>query len=291
VRLLLPLVFLLLPALAQVRAAATTPLLADLVRAVGGERVRVESLVPLGADPHGFEPLPSSVRLLSQAQVLFANGLGLEPYLNRLLPLLPKGARVVRLAEGQPGLICGLLGLREKGVHLHGDCDPHLWLDPTYAVRYGERIAETLEALDPRGGGYYRERLKAFREAALAEDARLEACLSGKGLRLAATHLSLLYFARRYGLEIVGTLMDSHGQETGPRTWVLLTERAREGGLDFVVAEPQFPREKAQALARELGVPLLVLYTDALDRRVPTYLDLLRYDREVVCEAVKGVKR
>ncbi|AFV77365.1 ABC-type metal ion transport system, periplasmic component/surface adhesin (plasmid) [Thermus oshimai JL-2] len=282
--------FLLLPALAQVRAVATTPVLADLVAQVGGERVRVVSLVPPGSDPHTYEPRPSAALALEGAQVLFANGLGLEAYLPRLEALLPKGARVVRLAEGQPNLICGLLGLREKGVHLHGDCDPHLWLDPAYALRYAERIAGVLGELDPGGGAFYQSRLSVFREEVLKEDRALEACLKGKGLRVATNHLSLLYFARRYGVEIVGTLMDAHARETGPRTRLALLKEA-ERGLDLFLSEPQFPRARAGALAKELGVPLVVVYTDALDDRVPTYLDLLRHNRKTLCEAVQKIGR
>ncbi|WP_337845127.1 metal ABC transporter substrate-binding protein [Thermus sp.] len=285
------LALLLAPALAQVRTAATLSLLADLVAQVGGGRVRVVSLVPPGADPHTYEPRPSAALALETAQALFANGLGLEPYLPRLEALLPKGARVVRLAEGQPDLICGLLGLREKGVHLHGDCDPHLWLDPAYALGYAERIAQVLGELDPKGVPLYRGRLAALRERVLEEDRALSACLKGKGLRVAATHLSLLYFARRYGVEVVSTLMDAHAQEAGPRSRLALLKEAEAGRLDLFLAEPQFPRVQAEALARELGVPLAVVYTDALDGRVPTYLDLLRHNREALCEAVKGLRR
>jgi zinc transport system substrate-binding protein len=98
---------LLVPALAQVRVAATTPILADLVSAVGGDRVRVATVVPPGADPHTFEPTPALAKALSQTQLLFANGLGLEPFLPKIKTLLPKGAQVVLLAEGRKGLICG----------------------------------------------------------------------------------------------------------------------------------------------------------------------------------------
>ncbi len=280
---LLALVLLLLPALAQARVGATTPILQDLVRQVGGERVQAVGVVPLGADPHGFDLTPATARALSGVRLLFANGLGLEPFLPRLKALLPPGARVVELAPGQPDLICGLRGLREKGVHIHGDCDPHLWLDPRYAIRYAETIAQELTRLDPRGEGVYRRNLEAFRAQVLEEDRKTEACLKGKGLRVVATHLSLLYWARRYGVEIVGTLLDTHARETGPRERITLLEAGREGRIDLLIAEPQFPRAKAEALARELGAPLVVLYTDALDRKVPTYLDLLKHNRQAFC--------
>ncbi|GAA5335237.1 metal ABC transporter substrate-binding protein [Thermus hydrothermalis] len=270
-------------ALAQLQVAATTTVLADLVRQVGGNRVRVESVVPPGADPHAFDLRPSTASQLSRVRLLFANGLGLEPYLPKLRALLPPGARVVELAPGMPDPICGLLGLREKGVHLHGDCDPHLWLDPTYALRYAERIAAALARLDPRGEGAYRKNLEAFRQAVEREDQALSACLEGRRLRVVVSHLSLSYLARRYGLEIVGALKDAHGQEGSVRERLALFKEAEAKGVDLVVAEPQLDPAPLRRLAEELGARLVVLYTDALDRRVPTYRDLLRWNRNALC--------
>jgi zinc transport system substrate-binding protein len=270
-------------ALAQLQVAATTSVLADLVRQVGGKRVWVESVVPPGADPHAFDLRPSTARQLAGVRVLFANGLGLEPYLPRLRSLLPPGARVVELAPGMPDPICGLLGLREKGVHLHGDCDPHLWLDPAYALRYAGRIASELARLDPEGKGVYQRNLEAFRQAVEREDEALTACLKGRRLRLVVSHLSLSYLARRYGLEVVGALRDAHGQEGSVRERLVLLKEAEGKGVDLVVAEPQLDPAPMRRLVEELRARLVVLYTDALDRRVPTYLDLLRWNRRALC--------
>lgn len=271
---------------AQVRVAATTPVLADLVRQVGEGRVRVGSVVPLGADPHAFDLRPSTALEVSQARLLFANGLGLEPFLPRLRSLLPPGARIVELAPRMPEAICGLLGLREKGVHLHGDCDPHMWLDPRYGVLYAKAIAEELIQLDPRGEGIYRRNLEAFRKRVQEEDERLSACLANRRLRVVSQHLSLLYLARRYGLEVVGTLKDHHGADVGVRGRIALLKEAELKGVDLVVAEPQLDPAPMRRLAQELAARFVVLYTDALDRRVPTYLDLIRWNREALCQEV-----
>ena len=272
-------------AAAQVQVAATTPVLADLVREVGGGSVRVESVVPLGADPHAFDLRPSTALQVSRARLLFANGLGLEPYLLRLRALLSQGARVVELAPRMPEPICGLLGLKERGVHLHGDCDPHMWLDPRYGVGYAEAIAGELARLDPGGREVYQRNLERFRQRVLEEDRRLEACLAGRRPRVVVQHLSLLYLARRYGLEVVGALRDHHGADPGVRGRVALLKEAELKGVDLVVAEPQLDPAPMRRLAEELGARLIVLYTDTLDRRVPTYLDLLRWNRERLCEA------
>jgi zinc transport system substrate-binding protein len=159
-------------ALAQAPVVATTPILASIAGEVAGNRFQVESVIPMGADPHAFDLRPSVALQISQARLLIANGLGLEPYLPKLRNLLPRGARVVELAPRMPDPVCGLLGLREKGVHLHGDCDPHMWLDPAYGVRYAEELAKELSALDPGEG---RSSIETWRPSASGPWRRMRA--------------------------------------------------------------------------------------------------------------------
>lgn len=219
--------WLLAAALAQVQVAATTPILADLVRQVGGNRVAAVAVVPPGADPHTFEPTPSVAQALSQTRLLFANGLGLGPYLPKLQALLPQNARVVLLGEGQPDLICGEDHAEED--HGHGPCDPHLWLDPAYAVRYAERILEALAALDPGGRDLYRANLERFKKEVEALDRAYRAC-GLKGTKVVVQHDAFRYFARRYGLEVVGVLSQGGAQEVGSRSFLALLEKAKREG-------------------------------------------------------------
>jgi len=269
---------LLVPALAQVRVAATTPILADLVRAVGGDRVQVATVVPPGADPHTFEPTPALAKALSQTQLLVANGLGLEPFLPKIKTLLPKGAQVVLLAEGRKGLICG----GEEDGHAHGPCDPHLWLDPTYALAYAETIAKELTRLDPAGQAQYRANLKRFQEEVKRRDQAFMAC-NLKGVKVVVQHDAFRYFARRYGLVVVGVLSHGGAQEVGSRTFLALVEKAKKEGVRLVLAEPQFQGKAIRTLAEAIGARVAVLYTDTLDDRVRSYLDLLDHNRKALC--------
>lgn len=284
-RLALLLLLLLSQAWAQVQVAATTPLLADLVSQVGGNRVKVESVLPPGADPHTFEPTPSTAKNLARSRLLFANGLGLEAFLPKLQRLLPQGARVVKLAEGQPGLICQEEHQEEnpeEREHAHGPCDPHLWLDPTYALRYAERIFQELSQLDPKGKAIYQANLKRFKAEVERRDKAFQAC-NLKGLKVVTQHDAFAYFARRYGLRVVGSLTASGVQEAGTRTFLTLLERARREGVKLVLAEPQFQGTALKALAEALGARIVVLYTDTLDRRVPSYLALLDHNLKALC--------
>ncbi|APD08262.1 MULTISPECIES: metal ABC transporter substrate-binding protein [Thermus] len=272
--------FLVAPALAQVQVAATTPILQDLARQVGSGRAKVVAVVPPGADPHTFEPTPSVAKALSQSRILFANGLGLEPFLPKLQNLLPRGARVVLLGEGQPGLLCE--GGSPQEDHDHGPCDPHLWLDPTYALRYAERIAKELSRLDPGGKATYEANLRRFQKEVERRDQAFKAC-GLKGVKVVAQHDAFRYFARRYGLIVVGTLSDSGAQEVGSRSFLALLEKAKREGVKLLLAEPQFRGTGLKALAEALGARIALLYTDTLDAKVPTYLALLDHNLKALC--------
>lgn len=86
----------------SVNVAATTTVIAHLVHEMGGNRVRMVAVVPMGVGPHSFEPRPSMVQAISGSRLLFANGMNLEAFLNRIASQLPRGVQVVRLAEGLP---------------------------------------------------------------------------------------------------------------------------------------------------------------------------------------------
>ncbi len=275
----------------SLRVAATTTVIADLVREVGGERVRVVSVVPMGADPHSFEPRPSSIQALSGARILFANGMNLEAFLGRILPQLPQGAQVVRLAEGLPNPICYTQADREApGAHLHGPCDPHLWLDPNYALAYAERILQALVRLDPAGQAYYQARLAAFTAQVHSIDAETKACLAHippEKRKAVVQHDAYRYLARHYGLQIVGAIASFTGQQSGPRALASLAGAMRAQGVAVIFTESQFSPSEARALAEATGARLYTLHSDALTPQVNSYLALLRSNGQTLCQAFR----
>lgn len=283
-------------AMAQpIAATATTGFIADMLSNVGGERVRVTAVVPLGADPHSFEPRPSTMRELSRARVLFANGLGLEPFLDKLKAQLPQGSRVVELAEGMPGLIEGDEHSGEEGQgHAHTAYDPHLWLDPAYGVRYVERIRDTLGQLDPAGKATYTANASRYIAAIQKADAEVRACLRAVPVdkrKVVSQHEALLYFARAYGITIVGSIADFAGQERGPQSFARLAQEMKRQGVKVVFTEPQFSPAEARALAEATGAKTARIYSDAFDAQVNTYLGLIRWNGRAVCESLTLASR
>ncbi|AGK04964.1 metal ABC transporter substrate-binding protein [Meiothermus ruber] len=273
------------------QVAATTTVIADLVREVGGPRVRVVTVVPMGADPHSFEPRPSTVQALARARVLFANGMNLEVFLDRIAAQLPRNAQVVRLAEGLPNPICYTQADREApGAHLHGPCDPHLWLDPSYGLAYAERIRDALTRLDPAGRSLYEARLADFRARVQAADAKVRACLARTppaSRKAVVQHDAYRYAGRHYGIEFVGSIASFSGQQQGARALANLALAMRERGVQVIFTEPQFAQTAARALAEATGARVFTLYSDTLTPQVASYLALIQHNGQTLCQAFR----
>jgi ABC-type Zn uptake system ZnuABC Zn-binding protein ZnuA len=264
---------------------ATTTILADLVRQVGGDRVRVESLVPKGGEVHTFDPKPSDIRRVTEARLVFRNGLGLDDWLGDLVEDAGTSASVVALAEDLADV--EYLGGDEPGEATN----PHLWMNVEYASRYAERIADELTALDPPGAATYAANLAAYQDrlAALDDDARTRiGAIPAADRTVVAFHDALAYFAAAYGLTIDGTVVDSPGQEPSARDVALLASRIKDRRIRAIFGEAQFNPVVVEILANETGATVVTdLYTDSVgDAPLDSYEAVMRWNVDRVVEAL-----
>jgi zinc transport system substrate-binding protein len=277
-----------------ISVTATTGFIADMVRNVGGSRVAVVQVVPDGSDPHSFEPRPSVIQAISKSRVLFANGLGLEPFLHKLEAQLPRNARVVELADGMPNLIKVTekegRGREKEHDHQHAAYDPHLWLDPTYGIRYVQKIRDTLISLDPAGRAAYTQNAARYIEQIRQADATLQRCLASippARRKLVSQHESLGYLNRYYKLTSIGSIADFVGQERGPASLARLAQAMKKQGVRVIFVEPQFSQNQARALAEATGARIVRIYSDAFDNTVNTYLKLIQANGQAICQAFR----
>ena len=198
---------------------ATTTILADLVRQVGGDRVTVESLVPKGGEAHTFDPTPSDVRRVIEADLIVRNGLGLDDWLLALIQDAGARAPVVALGEDLPGITY---------IRSGGQVNPHLWMAVANGRAYAARIGGELARVDPAHAA-------GIAAGASAYDARLAALDGDIKARLAAIpeadrtiisfHDAFPYFAAAYGLTVDGTIVDAPGQDpSAARVEALIAE-------------------------------------------------------------------
>ncbi len=265
----------------KIKVVTSLPLFADFVRNIGGERVEVTSLLPLGADPHTFEPSPRDVETVTQADIAFANGLDLEPAAIKVLEAnLPDDAELV------------LLGEEAKASPNIGDfdpliakSDPHLWMDYRLGNRYGNIVMTKLNLLDPENAPSYKDSYSRYGQ----EIAELGAYFREKtssipveNRKLVTTHEAFDWFANSIGFEAVATVAESPGQDPGPDEIAQLTKAIEDENIPAVFAEPQV-HEEGQILeqaAADAGVEVCVLYSDSLDDDVTSYIELMRFNAD-----------
>lgn len=267
-------------AAASLAVVATTSIVGDVAKAVGGDRVTVVVLFPAGTDPHTFEPTPRDLVTLSRARLVFINGAGLEQGLARILESPELRGKVVDLSTELE-----LRALDEDADH--GGVDPHVWFDPTYVMSWTDRIREALVALDPAGEPGYVARAVAYRADLEALDTWIQAevaAIPPARRALVTDHWVLGYFAARYGFTEVGVIVPSFSTlaEPSAREWAELVDKIRASGVPAVFVSPEFNAALASQLARDTGVRVVVLFHGSLTGPAGPARDYLSFMRENV---------
>jgi ABC-type Zn uptake system ZnuABC Zn-binding protein ZnuA len=264
--------------------AATVFPVFDLTRRVADDRLDVRLVLAPGLDPHDYEPRPKDVVGLSDASLIFAVGLGLDPWAAGLARSAGAGeARVFELGPlmdpilAPPGLI------RPEPL-----IDPHFWTDPVRAQRAVDVIVEALSGLDPEGGPFYRERggtVKRSIQAVHADVSRQSERWQRR--RLVTFHGSLFYFASRYGLQVVGVVQPVPGTEPTAQHMATLVEELRGPDQAALFREPQMESQLAAALGREAGVTVYEVDPMGGGPKAPGYEDLVRGIARAMDEALR----
>lgn len=254
------------------RVVATTTIVGDVVRAIGGDRIRLTVLLAPGADPHGYQATPRDLVALSEADVVFVNGAGLEAGL----------ADLVANATGKTVTLADRLALRELGAHPddhdaadheddhdHGGTDPHVWFDPTNLMIWADAIDAELSKLDPIGATAYGQRSAAYRNALIELDGWIWAEVSKipRDRRLLVTdHLAFGYFAARYGFEVVGAVIPGFSTlaEPSARELAALIDAVKAQGVRAIFIGTTVSPVLAQTVTAETATALVTLYTGSL---------------------------
>ena len=264
----------------------TIGILADMVRHVGGERVAVDSLLPANVDPHEFEPTPQDVVKAESAKLIVQHGLGLDHWAEVIIASADSGAPVVTATDGIATLTAGQ----------DGAPDPHVWFDPRRAKVMIENITKGLVAADPAGETAYRTRSDAYQAELAALDAAIAAAVATipPGRRkLVTSHDALAYYADRYGLTIVGTVIPGLDTSAEPSASELakLVAEIQAQHVPAIFAENTTSPALSERVAAEAGVHVVdTLYTDSLGPAgsgADTYLGLLRTDTEIIVGALR----
>lgn len=281
--------------------AVTTTIMGDVVRNVAPADATVTVLMPPGSDPHTYEPSARQLVELQDADIVVASGRVEEGLRRALDETAAAGVPVFSALEHVTPLGDEDHDTDEDheadagGEDDHGGVDPHFWMDPL-------RMAEVVDALGARLGDLTgRPQATAGRARAYADDlARLDDRIAGLFADLPAdrrtivtNHEALTYFADRYDLQVVGTVIPSTstGAEPSAQDIERLAAALRRAHVTTVFAESTAPRTLAEALAREVGpgTEVAVLHTESVggDGDPATYIEMLETDAERIAQALR----
>lgn len=276
------------PAASGIKVLAVESFLADVARNVAGSRASVDSLIPLGLDPHSFEPVPKDVARIAESAVLLVNGGGLEAWLQPVLSSVG-GQRLVVTASA--GLVSRTAREGEAVEAVPGDRheqgDPHYWLNPLNTVRYVENIRDGLTQADPDGKEVYAANAEAYIAQLKDLDNWIMQQVSAipPARRLLVTnHESFGYFADRYGFTIAGTIIPSVTTGSSPSAQELarLVDQIKKTGVRAIFLELGSNPQLAQQVAGETGVKVVTdLYTHSITLpggEAPSYIDMMKVD-------------
>ena len=280
----------------RLRVVSTSSIVADVVSEVGGSQIELTVLIPVGVDPHSYQPVPQDLIAVSGAHVVFANGFGLEdPLLETLgkaggrTPIVSVSAGITPRRLGESGIDPALAGAAEDDA-----VDPHVWLDPTNAMAWVRTIESALSVLSPHQAGAYRENAKAY----LSQLEDLDEWIRGEvtkippeSRRLVTDHHSFGYFADRYGFDLVGTVTGgfSTAAEPSARELVALQERIAALGVRALFVGTTIDAVVAARMAEDADILVLPLYSGSLSSRAgpaSTYLEMMRHNVSIIIEGL-----
>lgn len=274
----------------SLKVVATFSILGDLARNVGGDRIALTVLVGPNSDVHSYEPAPADIRALADADVILENGLGFEAWLDNLYAAADSRAeRVVVTREVTPAAMT-------VGDEV-GETDPHAWQDVAYAIGMVGLIRDALAQRDPANAAVYASNAARYLQQLQDLDAyirqQVESLPAGRRT-LVTNHDALGYFARRYGFELIGSVLGSVSTEAGEPSAAELAELSDEikgAQVPAIFTENVENSQVIEQVAQEAGAIVAPpLFTDALGSAGSageTYLKMMRYNVDTIVGALR----
>jgi len=279
----------------ELRIVTTVAPITSITAAVAGDRAEVEGLVPEGTNSHTFEPSPSAAAQLEEADLVLVNGLQLEdPTMELAEETMSEGARLVELGTEvlpESEYVYDFSFPEEEGKP-----NPHLWTDPTWAIRYAELVRDTLVEVDPDGEATYDENLEAFTAQATALSDALRAdqeSVPVEDRKLLTYHDAYAYFARTYDWTVIGAIQPDSFDDPTPREVAGIIDQIEAEQVPTIFGSEVFPSDALE----EIGDATGARYEDTLrDDDLPgepgepehSWLGLMRYNYVTMITGLGG---
>lgn len=257
--------------------------LADLIHQVGGDKIKVINLVPAGTDPHEYEPKPDAVRQVASAQIFFANGVGEELYLEKLVQNAGNPSlRTVVLSDGLP-----IIG---KSVDSPGN--PHLWLNVQNAEHYVVEIRDILSQAYPDDRQTFEQNAQNYIAQLKDLDQWIQTQISSlpaANRQIIVFHDAWAYYAERYGLTVLRPIIRSGEAEPSAKEYAEIIQLIQDHHVKAIFGEVGFNPKSIQQLAQDTKIKMINdLYDDTLGTtpELDSYIKVMKHDTDVLVSSL-----
>lgn len=265
---------------------ATASIFADMAKNIGGDAFEVKTIVPIGGDPHLYEPTPSDAKLVSDADLILRNGLTFEGWLNKLIENSGTKASIITITEGVEVI---------SSLEYKNSTDPHAWMDAANGIHYIENIRAAFVALDPDNKemfdinfGVYKQQLEDLDQFIDTEIQKIPA----QQRILITSHDAFQYYGRKYQLQLESILGTSTDADAQTSDIIRLNKMIKASNIPALFVESTINPKLLAQLARDNNIRVGgELYADSLgDEKSPaaTYIDMLTHNTSTIVKALSS---
>lgn len=274
----------------RLKVVATTTIVGDVVSQIGSDLIELSVLLPVGTDPHGFDPTPQDISKVSEADLVFASGAGLEEFLDNLIESAGAQDKVIQVSDGIDFLI--LEG--EGDEHDHTGANPHTWTDPNNVMVWAHNIELGLSKLDPKNASTYHANAETYQTELETLDAWVReqvALIPPENRKLVTDHTLFGYFAEKYDFEQVGALIPGYSTLAEPtaRDLADIEDAIQDLKVKAIFVGNTINPALAERVSEDTGIQLIFVFTGSLNEpggEAGTYIEYMRYNTSTFVDAL-----
>lgn len=276
----------------KLKVVATNSIIADITKNIAGDKIDLHSIVPVGQDPHEYEPLPDDVKKTSQADLIFYNGINLETGGNSWFTKLVQNAKkeenkdYYAVSDGVD--VIYLEGQNEKGKE-----DPHAWLNLENGMIYAKNIAKQLSAKDPKNKDFYEANLKKYLEKleALDKEAKQKFNNIPKEKKMIVTSEGCFkYFSKAYNVPSAYIWEINTEEEGTPDQIKALVEKLRKTKVPSLFVESSVDERPMQTVSKDTNIPIFEkIFTDSIaepGQNGDSYYNMMKWNLDKIAEGL-----
>jgi len=258
----------------------------DMVNNIGKDKINSLLIVPVGGDPHIYEPTPSDAREVEQADLVFINGLTFEGWINELIENSGTKAATITLTEGVEPI---------SSTEYENSYDPHAWMDVRKGRQYIENIKNALIELDPNNATYYKTNFdtydKELQDLDIYIEKRIEEIPKDNRI-LITSHDAFRYYGKRYGIQVEGVMGISTESEAQTSDMVRISSLIKNSNVPAVFIETTINPKLLKQIAADNNVSIGgALYADSIGEEgsgADYYIGMMKKNTDLIVDALKG---